>query len=148
MDYTLFFCLNFRQKSIYTTYFTLPYKPSSEFTNGVRKIREALQKVAVDAPQDVKDALDKIFEEMIEGKDVMLPVSDKPLSTQRAADILQVSRSYLIKLLDTGEIPSHRVGAHRRVRLDDVLAYKEKWDQERLKMLRELTAISQEIEEE
>jgi len=123
------------------------YRPSREFSNGVRKIREAFHQLNVDAPTDVKEALESILEEMIEGKDVSLKVSGKPLTTQEAADILQVSRSHLIKLLDAEDIPSYRVGAHRRIVLEDLLTYKEHWNRQRLKIMSELTALSQEIEE-
>ena len=67
------------------------------------------------------------------------------LTTQEAADLLCVSQPYLIKLLETGEIPSHTIGTHRRLLRADVLAYKTRIDDARLVTLRELAAQAQEL---
>jgi excisionase family DNA binding protein len=57
------------------------------------------------------------------------------LAIQEATEILNVSRPYLIKLLEAGEIPFHKVGQHRRIRLKDLMSYKEQIDNARMKVL-------------
>lgn len=65
------------------------------------------------------------------------------LTTQEAADLLNVSRSVLIELVDTGQVPHHRVGADRRVRLMDLMTYKRRRNTESEAALKELAALSQ-----
>jgi len=59
--------------------------------------------------------------------------------------LLNVSRPHLVKLLETGKIPFHKVGTHRRVRFEDLMDYKENIDRQRMKTLDELTAQAQEL---
>ena len=67
------------------------------------------------------------------------------LTTSQAADIINVSRPYLIKLLDSGDIPYHKVGSHRRIRREDIMAYKQKLRRDRAAILDELTAEAQNL---
>jgi excisionase family DNA binding protein len=99
----------------------------------------------VDIPMTAMRVLGEALRQIALGKaPVVLPL-DAEVSTQQAADILSVSRPYLICLLDSNEIPFRRVGAHRRIRLLDVLTYKRRNDEERMKVLDELEAQAQEL---
>lgn len=83
--------------------------------------------------------------EIGKGNAVRLVPQHTELSTQEAADILNLSRPYVVRLLDEGKIPSHKVGTHRRVRIDDVLTYKKKSDADRLDALKNLVDEAQEL---
>lgn len=84
-----------------------------------------------------------VLAEMAQGNAISLVPCHQEIGTQEAANLLNVSRPFLVGLLEDGKIPFHKVGTHRRVRLMDVLAYKAQIDENRHETLDELTALSQ-----
>jgi excisionase family DNA binding protein len=86
-----------------------------------------------------------ILVQMGEGNAVAVLPVETELSTQQAADELNVSRPYLVKLLEDGKLPHRSVGTRRRVLLCDVLAYKKVVADARAKVLEELAAQAQEL---
>jgi excisionase family DNA binding protein len=74
----------------------------------------------------------------------MIPV-DAELTTQEAADCLNVSRPYLIKLLETGKIPHIKTGRHRKVRASELFAYKHKRDETRSAALNDLAVLDADL---
>ena len=99
----------------------------------------------IDIPESAVEALRIVIDAMADGQSITLVPHDKELTSQEAADILHVSRPHLIKLLDRGDLPFHRVGTHRRIRIEDVLAYRDRRDAERSGALDELTKLSEEL---
>lgn len=77
-------------------------------------------------PNAAARLLSHLLTEMAHGNAVTLIPIHAELTTQEAADYLNVSRPYLIKLLETGDIPHHKVGSHRRVRFQHLQDYKQK----------------------
>ncbi|MDJ0618275.1 MAG: helix-turn-helix domain-containing protein [Calothrix sp. MO_192.B10] len=95
-------------------------------------------------PKSVYQALLQVVHAMALGKAISIVTQEEEMTTQQAADFLNVSRPYLIKLLEQGEIPYIKVGSHRRVNFQDLMKYKEQRDMKRSQLLQQLIEISEE----
>ena len=97
-------------------------------------------------PSAVKTLLMHLLTEMSRGNAVTIIPIHAELTTQEAADFLNVSRPYLITLLEKGAIRFHMVGTHRRIKFEDLAAYKAQKDRERDEAMAELAKQAQEME--
>ena len=86
-----------------------------------------------------------VLKEMAAGHAVSVVPLEAEITTQQAAELLNVSRPYVVSLVEKGTLPARMVGNQRRLPLHDVLAYKADNRAKRLKTLEELTALDQEL---
>lgn len=87
----------------------------------------------------------QILAQLAEGRGVSVIPSQAEVTTQQAADLLGVSRPYVVGLLEDGAIAHRKVGRHRRILLADLLAYKRTDDEQRRKAADELGDLGQEL---
>jgi excisionase family DNA binding protein len=109
------------------------------------RVVDAGKEEILQLPAPAVKMLVRILEEMARGNAVTLIPVHAELTTQEAADMLNMSRPSLIQLLDEGKIEYRKVGTHRRVRFDALISYKRQADAERRAALAELAAYDQEI---
>jgi excisionase family DNA binding protein len=98
----------------------------------------------LDVPDSVQRLLATALPTLADGGAVVVLPLTRELTPRQAAELLGISRPYLMRLLKGGRIPAHRVGSHHRLRLEDVLAYKRARDAERRRELDLLARESQE----
>jgi len=99
----------------------------------------------VTVPASVFRVLMDVLNQMAQGNAVTIIPVHAELTTQQAAEILNVSRPFVIKLIEERTLPCKMVGTHRRVLFSDLMNYKRKMDADRLKVLEELAAQAQEL---
>jgi excisionase family DNA binding protein len=100
---------------------------------------------ALVVPREAAVLLARILGFLANGEGVNVIPDTAELTTQQAAEFLNVSRPYLIKVLESGEIPFRLVGTHRRVRFRDLSEYKSRDDLARRRAADELTQLTQEL---
>lgn len=106
-----------------------------------RGVGEAPERVPL--PRGAVTLLRAILRAMASGRGMTLVPENAELTTVEAASVLNVSRPFLIKLLEEGAVPYRRVGSHRRLRMEDVMTYKHRIDGERARILAQLAGEAQ-----
>lgn len=99
----------------------------------------------VELPAGIQAVLVSIVENLRSGNGVSVIPLHAELTTVQAAELLNVSRPHLIKQIEAGEVPHHMVGTHRRLKLVDVLAYRDRLDAQANEALDEMTADAEDL---
>ena len=133
----------------------LPSKRDSELA------REASRAISSGQPQELRVRIDNkelilpqaatrliqhLLTEMAQGNAVTIIPIHAELTTQEAADFLNVSRPHLIRLLEQNKVAYHMVGTHRRIRFEDLMAFKASFEKRRIEAMDELATQAQELE--
>lgn len=100
---------------------------------------------ALVVPREAAELFARVLAHMAAGEGVTVLPAHAELTTQQAADILNVSRPYLIKLLECGAVDFRLVGRHRRIRLDSLMDYMREDDRKRRQAADELSSLTQEM---
>ena len=111
----------------------------------VRKIALVINGQEIEVPSVIYFALTEVVKTLNNGNSVTLIPMDKELTTQQAADILNVSRPYFIKLLENGTIKFRKTGTHRKVLMQDLIEYRDKRAENRRSSIEEMSELSQEL---
>ncbi len=99
--------------------------------------------ISLELPGGAAELITALLKSMAEGKSVLLVPQEEEITTQKAADLLNVSRPYLVGLIDKGELPARMVGTQRRLPLEIVLEYKARSKATRSMALQEMADLDQ-----
>jgi len=113
--------------------------------NKSRVIRLTLQGEEIPIPEKAFTYLIEVLSNMSDGKSMDIVAEERELTTQQAADMLNVSRPFVVKLLEDGRIPFKKVGKHRRILLQDILRIKDQQSKTRESQLEKLARDSQKL---
>lgn len=123
-------------------------EPTRQEAQQAQAAAQALSRGQLDLsqlPDIARQHLSRILDETARGRALSVRPVETDLTTTQASDYLNVSRPYLVRLLREGRLPFHRIGTHRRLRLSDLRAYKERQTEESYAALAELQAQAQEL---
>lgn len=109
------------------------------------EVKITVGRVEVALPLAALKILTDVLAELANGNAVTVVPHHAELTTQQAADLLNVSRPHLVQQLEKGEIPFHKVGTHRRIRMGDLMAYRRRTQESSLAALQELADQAQEL---
>ncbi len=101
--------------------------------------------VSTPLPEAMLYLIERVAKILARGDAVSVVPVGKELTTQQAADILNISRQYLVRLLDQKRMPYTKTGKHRRLRIEDVLVFKKQRDRDRIGALDELSELTEEF---
>jgi excisionase family DNA binding protein len=109
------------------------------------RVTDGAENEVLTVPRGAVELLARVLAHMANGQGVSVVPANAELTTQQAADLLNVSRPFLIGLLNAGEIRYRLVGKHRRILAEDLLNYLRNDDHRRRDAADELTALGQDI---
>lgn len=113
--------------------------------NGPVRLQLGAEGGDVEVPRSALEALARVLDSFAHGEGVTVVPAHAELTTQQAADALNVSRPFLIGLLDTGQIEYRTVGTHRRVKAESLIRYLREDDARRTEAADELAAEAHEL---
>ncbi|MDB1087243.1 helix-turn-helix domain-containing protein [Streptomyces sp. ACA25] len=124
-----------------------PVKKSLARSSDAERIHVRIEEGDADLelPREAVELLATVLSHMAAGRAVSIVPEHAELTTQQAADMLNVSRPFLIGLLEAGEIDYRKVGTHRRIKAQSLLEYQRHDDRKRREAADELTAVNQEM---
>ncbi len=99
---------------------------------------------SVELPVEIHGVLLRVVEELRAGNGISVVPVETVLTTAQAAELLNVSRPHLVKLLEQGALPHHMAGSHRRIKFGDLMAFRDQRVQEREDALAKMHAIADE----
>jgi excisionase family DNA binding protein len=135
---------------------TKPFDPAGSETAQLNSLKRVLENSLrttlaspggeeVELPSNLQELLLAAVRQLSAGKTVSLISTERDLTTQEAADLLNVSRPHLVALLEGGQIPFHKTGSHRRVPLTTLLEFASRRDEIRHEALTRLAQMSQDL---
>jgi excisionase family DNA binding protein len=112
----------------------------------IEALREIGTEDALVIPRATAVMFAQILDLLAQGRGVQIFPKEVELSTQQAADMLNVSRPYLIGLLESGSISFRKVGRHRRIKFEDLMDYKRRDDLSRRTAADELAELTEDLD--
>ena len=124
---------------------TTPFIPTLDDTQAAQLQLDMLRAQAGRLPVRLAEVLDGLLQDLAAGRAVQVVTLESEIGTQQAADLLNVSRPYLVKLVESGALPHRKVGPRRRLHLEDVLTFRARLDTQRQAALQALADDLQEL---
>ena len=124
---------------------TAPFIPTPDDTQAAQLQLDLLRAQAGRVPVRLAEVLDHLLQDLAAGRAVQVITLEEEISTQQAAELLNVSRPYLVKLVESGALPHRKVGPRRRLHLEDVLTFRARLDAQRQAALQALADDLQEL---